>query len=164
MADEMTSQTADVSEQKSRAGKFLTFGLANEIYGLEILRVREIIGMMMITDVPRTPDYVQGVINLRGKEIPVVDLRLKFGMATAVETAETCIIVVDVNGIEMGIIVDHVSEVLDIPESDIEDAPEMGLGVNTEFILGMGKSDEKVTILLDINRVLGSAVGEVSAA
>ncbi len=161
MSEEMVATTSEVQETTSRAGKYLTFILAEEIYGLEILKVREIIGMMTITDVPRTPGYVRGVINLRGKVIPVVDLRLKFGMMTAEETEETCIIVVDVNGVEMGTIVDRVSEVLDINEADIEDAPAMGLDVNTDFILGMGKADEKVTILLDISKVLGGAADEM---
>ncbi len=118
--------------------------------------------MMPITDVPRTPNHVRGVINLRGKVIPVVDLRLKFGLPSAEQTEETCIIVVDVNGVEMGTVVDRVSEVLDIGEVDIEDAPAMGLDVNTDFILGMGKAEDKVTILLDISRVLGGEASELS--
>jgi purine-binding chemotaxis protein CheW len=135
-------------------GKYLTFGLDREEYGLEILKVREIIGMMDITPVPRTPDFVRGVINLRGNVIPVVDLRLKFGMEAAERTDETCIIVVDVRAVEMGIVVDRVSEVLDIVGEDIEDAPSFGVSVDTDFILGMGKTDGQVTILLDISRVL----------
>lgn len=141
----------------SRAGKYLTFFLGGEEYGLEILKVREIIGMMDITAVPRTPDFVKGVINLRGKVIPVIDLRLKFGMPAAEQTDETCIIVVDVGEMEMGIIVDKVSEVMDIGADDIEDAPSFGIDVDTEFILGMGKAESKVTILLNISRVLSAA-------
>ena len=147
---------ARVSE---RAGKYLTFRLAAEDYGLEILKVREIIGMMDITAVPRTPTFVKGVINLRGKVIPVVDLREKFGMEAAEQTEETCIIVVDVGKVEMGIIVDKVSEVLDIPGEDIQDTPSLGTGVNTDFILGIGKTGDGVKILLDIDRVL--SVNEV---
>ena len=143
-----------VEAQKDRAGKYLTFVLGDEEYGLEILKVREIIGIMGITAVPKTPEFVKGVINLRGKVIPVVDLRLKFGMEEAERTEETCIIVVDVGSVEMGIIVDKVSEVLDIAGQDIEDAPEFGAAVDTAFILGMGKADERVTILLDIGKVL----------
>ena len=139
-----------------RAGKYLTFGLAEEEYGLEILKVREIIVMMDITAVPRTPEFVRGVINLRGKVIPVVDLRTKFGMEAVAQTDSTCIIVVDVNGVEMGIVVDEVSEVLDIRTEEIEDAPSFGANVDTEFILGMGKTNERVTILLDIGKVLAS--------
>lgn len=137
-------------------GKYLTFVLAEEEYGLEILKVREIIGLMDITAVPRTPEHVKGVINLRGKVIPVIDLRLKFGMQEIEHTAETCIIVVSVNEAEIGVLVDKVSEVLDIESDKIEDAPSFGSEVDTEFIMGMGMADEKVTILLDIDRVLAN--------
>jgi purine-binding chemotaxis protein CheW len=145
---------AAVSAKAQQAGKYLTFVLAEEEYGLEILKVREIIGLMDITAVPRTPAFVKGVINLRGKVIPVVDLRLKFTMPEAERTDQTCIIVVDVGQIEMGIIVDKVSEVLDIEADEIEDTPSFGINLNTDFILGIGKAGGKVTILLDINKVL----------
>jgi len=148
---------ATVEEKKDMAevaGKYLTFRLAGEEYGLEILKVREIIGMMKISSVPKTPEFVRGVINLRGKVIPVVDLRLKVGMPKAERTEQTCIIVVDIGDVEMGIIVDEVCEVLDIVAKDIEEAPSFGAQVNTDFILGMGKTDGQVTILLDIARVL----------
>ena len=127
----------------NRAGKYLTFRLAQEQYGLEILKVREIIGLMDLTKVPKTPHDIRGVINLRGKVIPVLDLRLKFGMEAKQDTEETCIIVVDIAGedgsILMGILVDAVSEVLDIQSSEIEDAPTFGADVDTRFILGIGK-------------------------
>ncbi len=152
----MSQATATTQRTTSRAGKYLTFSLANQEYGVEILKVREIIGMVPITTVPRTPEFVKGVINLRGKVIPVVDLRLKFGMESIEQTDETCIIVVDVLGIEMGVIVDRVSEVLDIAEENIEDTPSFGTNVNTDFILGMGKKDSQVAILLDISAVLSS--------
>ncbi len=143
-----------------KSGKYLTFMLGDEEYGLEILRVREIIGLMSITEVPRTPPYVRGVINLRGKIIPVVDLRVKFGMETVDVTEETCIIVVDIilneEQIEMGILVDKVSEVLDIESEDIEDAPAFGTGFDSGFILGMAKVKESVKILLNISSVLNS--------
>ena len=139
---------------KSRAGKYLTFVLAEQDYGLEILKVREIIGMVNITAIPQTPSYVRGVINLRGKVIPVIDLRLRFVMGAHELTEESCIIVVDVHGIEMGVVVDKVSEVLNIAEGDIEDAPSFGVSVNTDFILGIGKTEGKVKILLDITKVL----------
>jgi purine-binding chemotaxis protein CheW len=138
-------------------GKYLTFGLADEIYGLEILKVREIIGMMDITSVPRTPEEVVGVINLRGNVIPIIDLRLKFGMPPEGRTEETCMIVVDVEGVQMGVVVDRVLEVLDIPAGGIQDAPSFGVDVNTDFILGIGKAGDRVTILLDIARVLNTA-------
>jgi len=139
---------------KHSGGKFLTFFLAGEEHGIEILKVQEIIGMMPITSVPRTPQYIRGVINLRGRVIPIVDLRLKFGMESTDQTAETCIIVVHLQGVEVGIVVDRVSEVLNIAGGDIEDAPSLGAEVNTDYILGIGKSQGKVKILLDIDRVL----------
>jgi purine-binding chemotaxis protein CheW len=147
---------AEAVEAVSREGKYLTFVLGNEEYGLEILKVREIIGMMEITAVPQTPAFVKGVINLRGKVIPVVDLRLKFGMEEKEITEATCIIVVEVGGVQMGIVVDTVSEVLDITEAQIEDPPRFGTQVDTDFILGMGKVENQVKILLDIERVLSS--------
>jgi purine-binding chemotaxis protein CheW len=135
-------------------GKYLTFRLDNEEYGLEILKVREIIGMMDITAVPRTPEFVRGVINLRGNVIPVIDLRLRFMMPPAEQTDETCIIVVDVEGVEMGIVVDRVSEVLDIADEEIQEAPSFGVAVDTDFILGIGKVAARVAILLNISEVL----------
>ncbi len=139
------------------AGKYLTFGLAGEEYGLEILKVREIFGLMDITAVPQTPHFVKGVINLRGKVIPVVDLRLKFGLDEAERTEETCIIVVDLGTVETGIIVDRVSEVLDIVADSIDETPTFGGSVDTDFILGMGKIGQSVKILLDIDKVLAAA-------
>ena len=138
------------------AGKFLTFFLGGKEYGLEILKVQEIIRLMDITPVPRTPDFIRGVINLRGKMIPVVDLRLKFKMESIGFTHRTCIIVVHTNGVEMGIIVDRVSEVLDVSSEDIEETPSFGVSVNTDYILGMGKAEGKVRILLDIDKVLST--------
>ena len=140
----------------SVAGKYLTFFLKGEEYGLEILKVQEIIGMMTITPVPRMPESMRGVINLRGKVIPVVDLRLKFGMEAAEQTDETCIIVVQAQGMEMGIAVDRVSEVLDIIADDIEDAPALGPDVDTDYILGIGKAEGRVRLLLDIVKVLST--------
>ena len=144
-----------------KEGKYLTFVLSDEEYGLEILKVREIIGYMDITEVPQTPHEVKGVINLRGQVIPVVDLRAKFGIETTEPTDETCIIVVEIahgdENVSTGIIVDKVSEVLDIPGEKIEDAPQFGVGVDTDFILGMGKIGDSVKILLDIDKVLVGA-------
>jgi purine-binding chemotaxis protein CheW len=147
------------SDSRSRSGKYLTFKLAGEEYGLEILRVTTIIGVMEITAVPQTPSYVRGVINLRGKVIPVVDMRAKFGMPTTEDTSETCIIVVEVRkgaeAVQMGVLVDSVSEVLNIAGDDIEDAPSFGgAQVDTEFILGIAKAGASVKILLDIDKVL----------
>ncbi|MFC1476028.1 chemotaxis protein CheW [Candidatus Zixiibacteriota bacterium] len=148
-----------------RGGKYLTFFLADEEYGLEILKVQEIIGIMDITPVPRAPEYIRGVINLRGKVIPVVELRSKFEMATVDDTDETCIIVVQAQGLQMGIIVDKVSEVMDITHQDIEDAPSFGSDVRTDYILGIGKSEDRVKLLLDIEKVLsGQRLNELRAA
>jgi purine-binding chemotaxis protein CheW len=137
-------------------GKFLTFMLHCEEYGLEIIKVREIIGLMDITSVPQTPDYVRGVINLRGKVIPVIDLRLKFGLSEGDYDKRTCIIVVDVKGLLMGIVVDTVSEVMDIDKESIEETPSFGTRLDTDYILGMGKVGAKVKILLEIDKVLTS--------
>ena len=141
-----------------KEGKYLTFSLAGEEYGIGILKVKEIIGMMPITIVPQAPSYIKGVINLRGKVIPVVDLRLKFMMNAADYTERTCIIVIEVAAagrtILMGILVDSVSEVLNIKGTDIEETPSFGTKLNTEFILGMAKIGGGVKILLDIDQVL----------
>ncbi|MFZ3115836.1 MAG: chemotaxis protein CheW [Syntrophales bacterium] len=151
----------EASAAVNREGKYLTFTLASEDYGIGILKVKEIIGIMAITTVPQTPDYVKGVINLRGKVIPVIDLRLKFAMEDMAYTERTCIIVVEISGggnkIMMGILVDSVSEVLNIKSGDIEDTPNFGSQLNTDYILGMAKMGERVKILLDINKVLSDA-------
>ena len=148
----------DLTEKE---GKYLTFALGPEEYGLEILKVREIIGYMAITAVPQMPAYVKGVINLRGQVIPVIDLRSKFGMNTATVTEETCIIVVEIRQdgrkFSTGIVVDHVQEVLDIDGENIEEAPQFDSSVNTDFIMGMGKIGDSVKILLDIDKVLSMA-------
>jgi purine-binding chemotaxis protein CheW len=143
---------------KNLEGKYLTFNLAREEYGIGILKVKEIIGMMSLTTVPRTPSYVKGVVNLRGRIIPVVDLRLKFGLDAAEYSERTCIIVVEINSasgtINMGVVVDSVSEVLSIKGIDIENAPHFGTRLETEYILGMAKAMGRVKILLDIDRIM----------
>ncbi len=139
-----------ISDEKQ---KHLTFKLADEEYGIEIIKVREIIGVMDITAVPRMPSFMKGVINLRGKIIPVVDLRLKFDFEEIEHNKETCIIVVSV-GREVGIIVDTVSEVLDISVNNIEPPSTMGKSVDSSFILGIGKVGDGVKILLDIDKVV----------
>jgi purine-binding chemotaxis protein CheW len=144
-------------------GKYLTFFLAGEEYGVEILRVQEIIGMMPITRVPRTPAYIRGVINLRGKVIPIMDLREKFGMP-APEEAEQVMIVVQVAGVQIGVVVDKVSEVANIASADIDPAPDFGTEVSTEFLLGLGKSNGRLRLLLDIERVLSTQDVAVIAA
>jgi purine-binding chemotaxis protein CheW len=162
MTETATASRSRDREIMEREGKYLTFALAHEEYGLEILKVREIIGYMDITAVPQTPSYIKGVINLRGQVIPVVDLRTKFGMETAEVTEQTCIIVVEITQsgrkFNTGIIVDRVSEVLDIAGQDIEEAPQFGGSVDTDFILGMAKVGESVKILLDIDKVLSESI------
>jgi purine-binding chemotaxis protein CheW len=142
------------TEAQKRAGKFLAFTLAGEEYGLEILKVREIIGMMDITPVPLTPAFIKGIINLRGRVIPVTDLRTKFAMPAVEADSPTCIIVVYVGQTEVGLVVDSVSEVLNVSPADIEETPNFGAALDTRFILGIGKGGGKVTILLDIDKVL----------
>ena len=152
-------QPAATVQNDSRAGKYLTFQLATEEFGIGVLKVREIMGMHEITAVPQTPVHVKGVINLRGKVVPVIDLRLKFGLPGAEYTQRTCIIVTQVQGesgpILMGIIVDGVSEVLNLAGEEIEDTPDFGSEVRTDYILGIGTSNGSVKLLLDIDRVLG---------
>lgn len=154
MTNGLDEKSANLTHHSDHEGKYLTFVLGDEEYGLEILKVREIIGHMEITTVPQTPEFIKGVINLRGKVIPVINLRLKFGMPEIEPTEETCIIVVDISGTLMGILVDTVSEVLDIAIGDIEPPPAFSDDIATEFILGIGKIKGKVKILLDINKVL----------
>jgi purine-binding chemotaxis protein CheW len=143
------------------AGKYLTFKLGREEYGVEILKVQEIIRKQEITRVPKTPEYVRGVINLRGKVIPVVELRAKFGMPSQEDTEKTCIIVIQFEAagkaVITGVIIDEVKEVLDIQSGQIEDPPTFGGGDSSEFILGIGKIGDSVKLLLDIERVLNSA-------
>ena len=166
-----TPQTAIASslsdaleDSRDNDNKFLTFCLGQEEYGVVILKVREIIGIIGITPVPQLPEYVKGVINLRGKIIPVIELRTKFALPSVEYTEATCVIVVEVSEdndsdhFQMGVIVDSVSEVLDIDRDDIEPAPRFGSALKTEYILGMGKVSqadrEKVIILLDIDKVM----------
>ncbi|MGE0086179.1 MAG: chemotaxis protein CheW [Desulfococcaceae bacterium] len=166
MANSQKAMDQAVKAIEEKEGKYLTFTLADEEYGIGILKIKEIIGMMPITVVPQTPVFVKGVINLRGKVIPVIDLRLRFGMETIEYTDRTCIIVVEVDGetgnMMIGIVVDTVSEVLNIRKQDIEDTPRFGTKLDTNYILGMAKTEKTektegdVKILLDIDRVLRS--------
>ena len=157
-SDEKIDQALKVITEKE--GKYLTFSLAREEYGIGILKIREIIGMMPVTSVPQTPEFVKGVINLRGKVIPVADLRLRFGMQAIDYTDRTCIIVVEIEGqagtIQIGIVVDAVSEVLNIKGEEIENAPTFGTKLDTDYILGMAKMEGGVKILLDIDEVLSA--------
>lgn len=143
-----------------KEGKYLTFSLASEEYGIGILKIKEIIGMMPITSVPQTPEFIKGVVNLRGQVIPVMDLRLRFGMPAVDYSERTCIIVVEIDGqagrVLAGVVVDAVSEVLTIKAGDLEAAPSFGTRLETDYILGMAKMNGGIKILLDIKRVLSS--------
>lgn len=161
----MSTATAKTSEpgQRTRAGKYLTFVLGQESYGLDVLKIREIIRLVDITAVPQMPDYVRGVINLRGKIVPVVDLRIKFGLQHTEATERTCIVVVQVklpSGVIslMGLIVDAVEEVLNISEGDIEETPDFGTTIDTDYILGMAKVKGVVKTVLDIDKVVSADV------
>ncbi len=151
-------QIQTISEDLQQlAGKHLSFRLAEQEYALQILKVREIIGMQDITSVPRTPAYVRGVINLRGKVIPVIDLRLKLGLPETEYTESAAIIITQTEDGEVGILVDAVSEVLEVSAIDIEDTPSFGNEVDTSFILGLAKTQGRVTILLDLTRIITAA-------
>lgn len=156
----MTTTLPEVaSTTRFTGGKHLTFMLGDEFYGIPVLTVREIIRMVDITAVPRMPDYIRGVINLRGKIIPVIDLRLKFMLAPAESTERTCIIVVQVKlptgaSTQTGLIVDAVEEVANINASEIEETPDFGQAIETKYIVGMAKIKGAVKTLLDIDRVV----------
>ncbi len=164
MAELQKTMDQAVKVMADREGKYLTFSMADEEYGIGILKIKEIIGMMPITTVPQTPEFVKGVINLRGKVIPVIDLRLRFGMESIDYTDRTCIIVVEIEGtagtVQIGIVVDAVSEVLNVNGEDVEETPTFGAKLNTEYILGMAKMEGSVRILFDIDKVL--SVEEIS--
>jgi len=160
MGTEVETMDQAVKSMGVREGKYLTFNMNDEEYGIGILKIKEIIGMMPITTVPQTPEFVKGVINLRGKVIPVIDLRLRFGVDAIDYTERTCIIVVEIEGtagtVQIGIVVDSVSEVLNIKGEDVEETPTFGTKLDTDYILGMAKMEGGVKILLDIDRVLSS--------
>ena len=155
-----SSEPSGAVPADARTGKYLTFLLGREEFGVRVLKVREIIGMQEITAVPQTPAHIKGVFNLRGKVVPVIDLRLKFGLPGTEYNQRTCIIVTQVQGesgsILVGAIVDGVSEVLNLTSSDIEDTPDFGEGVAGQYLLGMAKVKGRVKILLDIDRVLSA--------
>lgn len=141
-------------ESARLGGKYVTFFLGKEEYGLPILHVREIIGLVPITPIPQTPSYIRGIINLRGSVIPIVDLRAKFGMAESEESRENCIIVVRAHGMDTGLAVDRMSEVSSVDDAEIQEPPPVGADVNTDFILGIDKTGGKVKLLLDIEKVI----------
>ena len=147
---------ASTATNDQATGKYLIFALEGEEYGLGILTVREIVSLLPLTPVPQTPSYVKGVMNLRGKVIPVIDLRVKFGLAEAASDRQTAIIVVQIGDAQAGILVDHVLEVADVPAESIEDVPDFGGGLDVRFVDGLGKLDGRVLILLNIEKVLNA--------
>lgn len=144
-------------EEDTQKNKYLTFSLDGEMYGIEIKYVTEIIGMQAITRVPELPDYIRGIINLRGKIIPLMDVRLRFHKDEKPYDDRTCIIVVDIEGLFIGLIVDMVTEVMNISEQDIVETPDIGTGVQSRFISGIGKVDDEVKLLLDCRNLLSEA-------
>jgi len=167
----MAIQTLEsVADSQQVANKYLTFTLSQESYGIDVLKVREIIRLTNITAIPQMPDYVRGVINLRGKIIPVIDLRRRFGFVKTENTEQTCIIVVKVllpdgRANQMGLVVDGVEEVLNIAATDIENTPDFGTKIDTQYIVGMAKIKGAVKILLDIDGVVSAdALEKIGAA
>ncbi len=151
------SRELRADEQPTVSGKHLTFCLSKEQYALSIRNVQEIVGALDVTVVPQTPHYVLGVVNLRGKIIPVVDLRAKFGMPASVATAETCTIVVETSRAEMGLLVDRVCDVVAIDASVVDPPPTLGLDIDTKYLRGIGKVEGRVQLILDIEQVLRDA-------
>ncbi|MDD2733532.1 MAG: chemotaxis protein CheW [Desulfuromonadaceae bacterium] len=141
--------------------QYLTFNLSDEVFAVDVGRVREILEITSITKVPQTPDFMRGVINLRGSVVPVIDLRLKFGMSETERTVNTCIIVVEVNmdgeTIVLGSLADSVQEVIEMEPQQIEAAPHIGTHLNTDFIKGMGKHDSRFVMILDIDKIFSGA-------
>ena len=159
MAEETTLGNSETED--TQKDKYLTFHLAGEDYGIEIQYVIEIIGIQTITDVPDMPSFIRGVINLRGKVVPIMDVRARFGLDDREYDERTCIIVVNIDGTEVGLVVDEVSEVMDIPDAHVEPAPRTHKNSEDSFIQGMGKVNNDVKILLDVHKLLFS--GEMMA-
>lgn len=160
MADTLTQELLE--QEDTQKGKFLTFSLGNEFYGIEIMYVTEIIGIQAITEVPELPDYIKGIINLRGKIIPVMDVRIRFKKEPREYNDRTCIIVIDIQDISIGLIVDSVSEVLSIQDGDIVPPPELHKGGN-KYIKGIGKVGNDVKLILDCNKLLKDEEVEILA-
>ena len=161
MNDEMTTERLKV-EEDTQKNKFLTFSLGDEFYGIDIMYVTEIVGIQPITEVPELPDFVKGIINLRGKIIPVMDIRIKFGKDPMIYNDRTCIVVVDVQELSIGIIVDAVSEVLTITSESIVPPPNLSNSDN-KYVKSIGKTEEQVVLILDCERLLsGDEVKEIS--
>ncbi len=157
----MSTEIEDVNDTDTQKDKYLTFLIGKEDYAIAISYVTEIIGILKITTVPQTPNYIKGVINLRGKVIPVMDIRLRFGMTPRDYDERTCVIVVQFNENVVGLVVDTVSEVLNIPEADVEKTQNFNTSSNNNFISGMGKSGERIKMIIDINALLFKDYGVI---
>lgn len=164
MAEDNATTYTTVDNEDTQKDKYLTFHLAGEDYGIEIRFVIEIIGIQSITDVPDMPSFIRGVINLRGKVIPIMDVRARFELEGREYDDRTCIIVVNVDGTEVGLVVDEVSEVADIPESNVEPPPKTSANSENNYIQGMGKIENNVKILLDVHKLLFSGEMQELAA
>jgi purine-binding chemotaxis protein CheW len=160
--EEMLDEDDDDEENEdTQEGKFLTFVVDNEEYGIEIRHVTEIIGKQHITQVPDKPQYIMGVINLRGKVLPIMDVRLRFGMQKREYDDRTCFIVINIKGETVGIVVDMVSEVLDIPKADISEPPKVNGGVASKYIFGMGRVGDKVKVLLNAEQLIYDGIAAI---
>lgn len=162
----MTANQADTYQEieDTQRGRFLTFALGSEDFGIEIKYVTEIIGLQPISQIPEVPPYMKGIINLRGRIIPVVDVRLKFKKEPAVYTDRTCIIVIDTGDVNAGLIVDNVAEVISIDDKNISPPPTMGSGVHNSYLMGIGKAEEKVKLLLDCRRLFSDEEAQALSA
>lgn len=158
---EVKEQQVEEEKDIVEGGKFLSFFLGKEEYAIEILKVQEIIGLMPITPVPKMPDYIKGVLNLRGKIVPVMNLRARFGLQEIEDTEETCVIVVQDEQYLMGVIVDKVSEVADIKGEQIEEVPTFGLSGKSEYLAGIGKAKDTVKMIVDVHKVLFDVPEEI---
>lgn len=156
----------DTNARASSLGQYLTFTLGNEIFALDIARVREVLELTTISDIPRTPKYMRGVINLRGHAVPVMDMRMKLGMNMVQDTVDTCIIIMEVafgdEDVVLGALVDSVREVFEMSENEIEPAPRMGAAINAEYIMGMGRQEDQFIIIVDVDSIFSQA--ELQAA
>lgn len=167
MLDERNNPEDEFEDEDAQKDKYLTFKVAGEFYALEIKDILEIVGIQKITQIPDMPDYVKGVINLRGKIIPVVDVRLRFKMPEIGYHERTCIVVVDLNNSSVGFIVDEVSEVVNIPAANIDAAPQTSKGSKSRFVQGIGRLGDQVKIVLSLDQLLGEddleAIADVEA-
>lgn len=161
MKAEMINKSVETVKGAVEGGKFLSFFLGSEEYAIEILKVQEIIGLMPITPVPKMPDYIRGVLNLRGKIVPIMDLRMRFNFSAVEDTEETCIIVLHDDNYQMGVVVDKVSEVADIESNQIEEVPSVGVAGKSEFLSGIGKVKDSVRMIVDVHEVLFNVPEEV---